>query len=138
MAKNKNAKKTSQPMPALEPEVVEQAPAETPVVAEVEAAPTKKKYYYNAEAAKRRRERLMEYAKLGGYVPRPRSEGTGATEKRTSKTSGKTYYYTPWSKLTQEQKDARLASARDRAKEERELARKYKEEHPDEFQKEER
>ena len=95
------------------------------------AASAKKKYYYNPEKAKERRDKLMEFAKAGGYEPKKRV-GTGVTEKRTSK-SGKTYYYTPWGKLTEDQKDQRLAQARDRMKEERALARKYKEEHPDEF-----
>lgn len=85
---------------------------------------TGRKYYYNPEAARERRRRIMEAARAGGYVPRPRRVGAGITEKRTSST-GKTYYYTPWSKLTPEQKAARLEYAR----REREYAKAYKREH---------
>lgn len=92
----------------------------------------KRKTYYNPKTAKAYRERLMEFAKKGGYEPKPRAEGTGQSEKRTSK-AGKTYYYTPWSKLTEEQKAKRLEQARTRATVDRELAAKYKAEHPEEF-----
>ncbi len=92
----------------------------------------KRKSYYNPVTAKAYRERLMEAAKAGGYEPKPRAAGTGASEKRTSK-KGTTYYYTPWSSLTEEQKATRLAQARTRAKTERELAARYKAEHPEEF-----
>jgi len=91
----------------------------------------KKKSTYNPATAKAYRERLMEYAKKGGYEPKPKAEGTGLTEKRTSKT-GTTYYYQPWSSLTDEQKKTRLAQARERAARDREMARLYREEHPKE------
>lgn len=90
----------------------------------------KKKGSYNPKAAKAYRERIMEFAKLGGYEPKPRAKGTGLTEKRTSK-KGTTYYYQPWSSLTDEQKKTRLAQARERAARDREMARKYREEHPE-------
>lgn len=90
----------------------------------------KRKSYYNPVAAKARRVALMEAAKKGGYVPKERTPGTGKTEKRVSKT-GTNYYYQPWSSLTQEQKDARLLAARTRNADDREMARKYREEHPD-------
>jgi hypothetical protein len=85
---------------------------------------TGKKYYYDPVAARERRQRIMEAARAGGYVPRPRRVGAGITEQRTSK-SGKTYYYTPWSKLSPEQKAARLEYAR----RERQYAKAYKAEH---------
>lgn len=85
---------------------------------------TGKKYYYDPTAAKARRDRIMEAAKAGGYIPKARRVGAGITEQRTSK-SGKTYYYTPWGKLTPEQKDARL----DYARKERQYAKAYKAEH---------
>ena len=90
------------------------------------------KTYYNPVAAKARRELIMEFAKKGGYEPKVRAPGTGLTEKRTSKT-GTTYYYQPWSTLSEETKAARLAQARERAARDRELVRKYKEEHPEQF-----
>lgn len=85
---------------------------------------TGKKYYYDPTKAKERRDRIMDAAKVGGYVPKPRRVGAGITEQRTSRT-GKTYYYTPWGKLTPEQKAARLNYART----ERQYAKAYKEEH---------
>jgi hypothetical protein len=85
---------------------------------------TGKKYYYDPTKAKERRDTIMEAAKRGGYTPKPRRVGAGITEQRTSK-SGKTYYYTPWGKLTEEQKRARL----DYAKKERQYASAYKAEH---------
>jgi len=85
---------------------------------------TGRKYYYDPEAAKRRRQEIMEAAKRGGYTPRPRRVGAGVTEQRVSKT-GKTYYYTPWVKLTPEQKRARL----DYARQQREYAAAYRAEH---------
>lgn len=85
---------------------------------------TGKTYYYDPEAAKKRREELKAYAIAGGYTPKPRRVGAGVTIQKTSKT-GKTYYYTPWASLTPEQKEARL----DYARQEREYARRYKEEH---------
>ena len=85
---------------------------------------TGKKYYYDPAKAKERRDRIMQHAQAGGYVPKPRRVGAGITEQRTSKT-GKTYYYTPWSKLTPDQKQSRL----DYAKTERQYAKAYKAEH---------
>ena len=131
--------------PAAEEAHVEPVAEEAAKAAETEAgakpgaeaaapgAGVKKKYYYNPAKAKERRDKVMAAAVAGGYIPKKRT-GTGTTEKRTSKT-GKTYYYTPWNKLSGEQKDARLAQARGRMKDERALARKYKEEHPEEFAK---
>ena len=111
----------------LAKEATEDAAAQGTPVAEPKK---KKKSYYNPEAAKARRVALMEAAKKGGYVPKERTPGTGKTEKRTSKT-GTNYYYQPWSSLTQEQKDARLLAARKRNADDREMARKYREEHPE-------
>lgn len=85
---------------------------------------TGKTYYYDPLAAKKRREDLKAYAIAGGYTPKPRRVGSGVTIQKTSKT-GKTYYYTPWGSLTPEQKEARL----DYAREQREFARRYREEH---------
>ncbi len=95
---------------------------------EPSAEQPKKKYTYNPTTAKAYRDRIMDFAKQGGYEPKPKSEGTGLTEKRTSKT-GTTYYYQPWSTLTDDQKKTRLAQARERSAKDRELARKYREEH---------
>lgn len=77
-------------------------------------------------AAKRRRERIMEAAKQGGYVPQ-RRVGTGATIKKTSRT-GTTYYYTPWSSLSPDQKQKRIDYSKKYAAETRALARAYKKE----------
>jgi len=107
-------------------EPVEELTAES---SEASEAP-KKKYHYNPVTAKAYRERIKEFAKKGGYEPKPRAEGTGLSEKRTSKT-GTTYYYQPWSTLTDEQKKTRLAQARERAAKDREMARMYREEHPE-------
>jgi len=97
-------------------------PAATPAPAE------SKKSSYNPERAKAYRQKLKEAAARGGYVFKERKPGTGTTVKKQS-ASGKVYYYQPWSTLTEEQKKARLEAARQRAALERELARKYKEEH---------
>ena len=112
------------------PKQKKQKKVDKPVAVEkpVEAKPKGK---YNKETAKAYRDRIREFAIKGGYVPKERKPGTGLTEKRTSK-SGKTYYYTPWGALTKEQKDARLAAARARMAEDRELAKKWREEHPEE------
>lgn len=94
----------------------------------------KKKHYYNAEAARRRRNEIMEFARKGGYEPKPRAaRGDGGhTEKRVSKKSGQEYYYTPWKDLSPDEKARRLEQARERNRREREQARKYREEHPEE------
>jgi len=68
-------------------------------------------YYYDPEAAKRRREAIMEAARRGGYVPQRRRVGLGIAERRVSRT-GRVYYYIPWAKLTPEQKEARLEYGR--------------------------
>jgi len=119
----KAAKKLSTQFVAPVPGEVEEQFEEQPV-----SAGQPKKSTYNPVAAKAYRDRLMEFAKKGGYVPKPKAEGTGFTEKRTSKT-GTTYYYQPWSSLTDEQKKTRLAQARSRAARDRDLARRYREEH---------
>jgi len=103
---------------------------EVPVASSEAKEVPKKKYYYNPVTAKAYRDRIKAAAVVGGYVPQERKPGTGQTEKRTSK-SGTNYYYTPWSKLTEEQKQSRLASARARMAQEREDAKKYREEHPE-------
>lgn len=115
MPKKKKGNQTPQPVVETDEQTVEEQP---------------RKSSYNPETAKAYRERIMEFAKKGGYVPKPKAEGTGLTEKRTSK-KGTTYYYQPWSSLTDEQKKARLAQARDRAARDREMARLYREEHSD-------
>ena len=81
------------------------------------------------DAAKKRRDRIMEAAKAGGYIPQKRV-GTGATEKRVSK-KGTTYYYTPWAKLTPDQKKKRIEQSKKYAAQTRALARKYRAEHPE-------
>ena len=82
------------------------------------------------DAAKARREKLMEYAKQGGYTPRPRVAGTGNTIKKTSKT-GTTYYYQPWGTLNPEQKAKRLEYSKRWGAETRAMAAAYKREHPE-------
>lgn len=104
-----------------EQEVQEEQVAEEP----------KKKTYYNPETAKAYRDRLKEFAIKGGYVPKERTPGAGHTEKRTSKT-GTTYYYQPWSTLTDEQKATRLAQARERMARDRADAAAYRKEHGEE------
>ena len=79
------------------------------------------------ERAKEYRQRLMAAAKAGGYVPKKRV-GTGATQKRTS-SRGTTYYYQPWSSLTAEQKQKRLAYSRDYSRRVRAEAAAYRREH---------
>ncbi len=131
--KEKKGSKTQQVASVEEQVESVQEQVEEPVAEPVEeptAEIPKKKGSYNPVAAKAYRERIMEFAKKGGYEPKPRAEGTGLTEKRTSKT-GTTYYYQPWSTLTDEQKKTRLAQARERAARDREMARKYREEHPE-------
>ena len=81
------------------------------------------------DAAKRRRDKIMAAAKAGGYIPQKRV-GKGTTIKKTS-THGTTYYYTPWNKLTADQKRKRIDYSKKYARETRALARAYKEEHPD-------
>lgn len=97
---------------------------------------TAKKSYYNKERAKAYRDRIREAAIAGGYIFKEKGVGGGTTVKKVSKT-GKEYYYQPWSLLTKEQKEARLAAARERSIQDRELAQKYKQEHPELFKKEE-
>ena len=79
------------------------------------------------DAAKRRRDRIMSAAKAGGYVPQKKA-GTGATIKKTS-SHGTTYYYTPWDKLSGDQKRKRIEYSKKYAAETRALARAYKAEH---------
>ncbi len=78
--------------------------------------------------AKEYRERLMGFAKAGGYEPKKR-EGSGLTQKRTSK-RGTTYYYQPWDTLTAEQKAKRIAYSKDYASRVRRDAAAYRREHP--------
>jgi len=124
-----DSKRTKRPDRPVEEKVVEEVTAEETAEGNTnsEEAP-KKKSTYNKEAAKKRRDELMEYAKAGGYVPKVRTPGSGNTEKRTSK-KGTTYYYTPWSSLDPEQKAKRLEQARERTARDREDAKKYREEH---------
>lgn len=124
-----DSKRTKRPDRPVEEKVVEEVTAEETAEGNTnsEEAP-KKKSTYNKEAAKKRRDQIMEYAKAGGYVPKERTPGSGNTEKRTSK-KGTTYYYTPWGSLTPEQKATRLAQARDRTARDRDDAKKYREEH---------
>jgi hypothetical protein len=89
---------------------------------------TGKKYYYNPVAAKERRTRILEHARAGGYTPQ-RRVGSGLTVKKVSKNTGMTYYYTPWSNLSPDQKAKRLDQSRKYARETRELARAYRQEH---------
>jgi len=79
--------------------------------------------------AKEYRERLMGYAKAGGYEPKKR-EGKGLTIKKTSKT-GTTYYYTPWATLSPEQKASRIKYSKDYARKVRAEAAAYRREHPE-------
>ncbi len=126
--KDGKSKRANEPKQVVAPESAQLDKSDVGELQSEVAAP--KKSSYNAEAAKAYRERIMEFAKLGGYVPKPRAEGTSLTEKRVSK-KGTTYYYQPWSSLTDEQKKTRLAQARERAARDREMARKYREEHPE-------
>ena len=129
--KEKKGSKTEQTASAKEQVETAQEQVGEPAAESSETSEEpKKKYHYNPVTAKAYRERIMEFAKKGGYEPKPRAEGTGLTEKRTSKT-GTTYFYQPWSTLTDEQKKKRLAQARERAARDREMARKYREEHPE-------
>lgn len=77
--------------------------------------------------AKEYREKLMGYAKAGGYEPKKR-EGKGLTIKKTSR-KGTTYYYQPWSTLTQEQKDTRIQQSKDYSRKIRLQAAAYRAEH---------
>lgn len=79
------------------------------------------------ERAKRYRENLMAAAKAGGYTPQ-RRQGTGKSIKKVSK-SGTTYYYTPWKELSRDEKEKRLAYARESAARTRAEARAYRAEH---------
>ncbi len=77
--------------------------------------------------AKEYRERLMGFAKAGGYEPKKR-EGSGLTQKRTSK-HGTTYYYQPWDTLSGEQKAKRIAYSKGYARKVRQEAAAYRREH---------
>lgn len=77
--------------------------------------------------AKEYRERLMAYAKQGGYVPKKR-EGYGLTIKKTSK-HGTTYYYQPWNTLSDEQKAKRIEYSKEYAAKVRKDAAAYRREH---------
>ncbi|MEM3426771.1 MAG: hypothetical protein QW212_00725 [Nitrososphaerales archaeon] len=99
---------------------------ETPPNKEVEMALTEQQ---KARAAAYRA-KIKAAAMAGGYVFKQRTPGAGVTVKKVSKT-GKEYYYQPWSTLTEEQKRKRLEYGRKT----RELARLYKLEHPEYFQK---
>ncbi|MEM3426749.1 MAG: hypothetical protein QW212_00615 [Nitrososphaerales archaeon] len=112
----------------VEPQPVQVEPQPTQSVQAEPAPQSVKKRSYNPERARAYREKLKAAAIAGGYVFKERKAGSGVTVKKVSKT-GKEYYYQPWSTLTEEQKKARLEAARKRAALERELARKYKEEH---------
>lgn len=110
-----------------------QVPIQEPAPVEGEQK-NKRKSYYNPEREKARRQRIMEAAKAGGYQPKEKAlAGTGATEKRVSQKTGMTYYYTPWNKLTEEQKASRLAASRERTAAQKDQAKKYREEHPELF-----
>jgi len=76
------------------------------------------------------RAKIKAAAMAGGYVFKERTPGAGTTIKKKS-ASGKVYYYQPWSTLTEQQKLKRLEYSRKT----RELARLYKLEHPELFQK---
>lgn len=78
-------------------------------------------------AAKAYRERLMAAARAGGYEPK-RREGSGLTQKRTSR-HGTTYYYQPWNTLTGAQKAKRLAYSREYSQRTRAQAAAYRAEH---------
>lgn len=112
---------------AVEVAVEEVEEARVIVEEKVEEQP-KKKTYYNPTAAKAYRDRIKEFAKAGGYVPKERAPGSGQTIKKTSK-AGTTYYYQPWSTLTDDQKAKRLAQARERMARERADAAAYRKEH---------
>lgn len=77
--------------------------------------------------AKEYRERLMGFAKAGGYEPKKR-EGKGLTIKKVSK-RGTTYYYQPWGTLTDEQKAKRIEYSKKYAADVRAQARAYRREH---------
>jgi len=120
---------TTEQKPAVTTTPAGQAP--TGNVADNAVTPAKKSNY-DAVKAKQYRDRIKAAAIAGGHVFKEKGAGTGTTVKKTSKT-GTTYYYQPWSQLSQEQKDARLASARKRNADDRALAAKYKLEHPELF-----
>lgn len=123
--------------PAPEPVVVKPAQVAAPPVQVSQSVPPAtpaKKFSYNPERAKAYRDKIKAAAIAGGHVFKEKGQGTGHTVKKVSKT-GKEYYYQPWDTLTAEQKEARLASARERSKQDRELAAKYKLEHPELAQK---
>jgi len=78
--------------------------------------------------AKEYRERLMGFAKAGGYEPKKR-EGLGLTIKKTSR-RGTTYYYQPWNTLSDEQKAKRIEYSKGYAAKVRRDAAAYRREHP--------
>lgn len=106
-------------------------PANPPAEAAVVPVATKKGSYDPAKA-KAYRDKIKQAAIAGGHVFKEKGVGTGTTIKRVSKT-GTTYYYQPWSQLSQDQKDERLAAARKRNAVDRDMAAKYKTEHPELF-----
>lgn len=89
---------------------------------------TGKKYYYDPEGARARRQRIMDAARAGGYVPQ-RRVGTGATIKKTSAKTGKEYYYTPWENMSPERKQKAIDYSKDYGRKIRADARAFREEH---------
>jgi hypothetical protein len=117
----------------VEPVVVETVVPVVPVVATGEEKkaeePKVKTGYYNSVTAKAYRDKIHAEAIAGGHIFKVKGQGTGTTIKKISKT-GTAYYYQPWSQLSEDQKKQRLDAAKKRDGENRELARKYREEHP--------
>lgn len=74
------------------------------------------------------RAKIKMAAERGGHVFKQKGVGGGVTVKKTSK-NGKEYYYQPWASLTSAQKQDRIAKSLEYARKNREMARKYKEEH---------
>ncbi len=74
------------------------------------------------------RAKIKAAAERGGHVFKLKGVGGGVTVKKISK-SGKPYYYTPWATLTPEQKKSRIAKSLQYAKETRQAAKMYKQEH---------
>jgi hypothetical protein len=129
------------PPPAPTPAAAQTAPpasapatAPAPTAAAAATVTPAKKGSYDPVKAKEYRNKIKAAAIAGGMTFKEKGTGTGTTVKKLSKT-GKEYYYQPWSQLTDEQKKQRLAQARERSAQDREMARKYKEEHPELFKK---
>lgn len=80
------------------------------------------------------RAKIKAAAQAGGYQFKERTPGAGTTIKKVSKT-GKIYYYQPWDTLTPAQKKDRVNKSLEYAARNREMARRYKQEHPELFQK---